>query len=141
MAFVIRELLDAGLVHDDVLTVAGEGGLRALPPASRRSEGGNLVWQPGRAEPRRHAIVLRPVAEPFAPEGGLKLLRRQSRPRRDQDLGGQAEHRLIEAPAAIFTEQDELLAAFKAGELERDLVAVVPLPGPARPTACPSCTS
>ncbi|MEK0085470.1 phosphogluconate dehydratase [Benzoatithermus flavus] len=128
MAFIIGQLLDAGLVHDDVLTVAGEGGLHRYRERPRL-EGERLVWKPGPAG-SGDPLIVRPVAEPFAAEGGLKLL--------DGNLGRgvikisavKPQHRFVEAPAVVFESQEELLAAFKAGRLDRDHVAVVRFQGP-----------
>ena len=72
MAFVIRELLDAGLLHEDVLTVAGQGGLARYREAPFL-EDGRLVWREG-AKVSRDPHVLRPVAEPFSADGGLSVL-------------------------------------------------------------------
>ena len=125
--FVIRELLDAGFMHADVATVA-EGGLRAYG-ALPVQEGAALRWNalPGKSG---DASVLRSAAEPFSAEGGLKLL--------TGNLGRSVikvsavpdDRHVIEAPARVFESQESLLAAFKAGELERDLVAVVRFQGP-----------
>ena len=75
-------------------------------------------------------LILRPASEPFAPEGGLKLLRGNLGRGVIKISAVKPQHRLVEAPAVIFASQDELLAAFKAGELERDHVAVVRFQGP-----------
>ena len=88
-----------------------------------------LVWGAGAAESGDTAIV-RPAAEPFAAEGGLKLLHGNLGRGVIKISAVKPQHRLIEAPAMIFTGQDELIAAFKAGELDRDLVAVVRFQGP-----------
>jgi len=127
MALVIRELLDAGLLHDDVLTVAGPGLRRYQQEPAL--EGGELVWRDGRATTLDRDI-LRGVNDPFDAEGGIRLL--------TGDLGRaviktsavKPEHRRIEAPARVFDDQDDLLTAFNAGELTGDLVAVVRFQGP-----------
>jgi phosphogluconate dehydratase len=133
LGFVIRELLDAGLMHGDIRCVHG-GDLRqqAMAPAL---EGTQLVWHAPPAQSRDPG-VLRPVAEPFDREGGL---------RRVQGNLGRAvvkisavapEHRAIRAAAIVFESQDALLAAFKAGALDRregfdgDFVAVIRGQGP-----------
>ncbi|HEX6094210.1 MAG TPA: phosphogluconate dehydratase, partial [Dongiaceae bacterium] len=128
MSFLIGQLLDAGLLHPDVRTAAGDGGLaryRAEPVLSD----GNIVWRDGPRQSHDPA-VLAPVAAPFSANGGLKLL--------DGNLGRavikvsavKPERLIIEAPAVIFNDQDELQAAFKRGELQRDFVAVVRFQGP-----------
>jgi phosphogluconate dehydratase len=127
LGFVIRELLDAGLMHADVLCVHG-GDLRrqALAP---ELDGTVLVWRDPPAVSRDTGVV-RPVAEPFDREGGL---------RRVQGNLGRAvvkisavapEHRAIRAPAKVFDSQDTLLAAFKAGALTGDFVAAIRGQGP-----------
>ena len=127
MAFVVRELLKAGLVHEDVQTIAGPGLSRyAQEP---HLENGELKWRDGATESLDTAIV-RPVSDPFSPEGGLRLL--------SGNLGRcvmkisavKPEHHVITAPAAVFQEQEDFIAAFKRGELDRDVVVVVRFQGP-----------
>jgi phosphogluconate dehydratase len=128
MPFVIGQLLDAGLAHADVLTVAGEGGLERYRERPRL-HGGNVVWEPGVAA-SGDASIVRPASEPFAPEGGLKLLNGNLGRGVIKISAVKPQHRLVEAPAAIFSTQEALLAAFRAGELDRDHVAVVRFQGP-----------
>jgi phosphogluconate dehydratase len=128
MPFVIGQLLDAGLAHADVLTVAGEGGLERYRERPRL-DGENVVWEPGVAA-SADASIVRPANEPFAPEGGLKLLNGNLGRGVIKISAVKPQHRLVEAPAAIFSTQEELLAAFRAGELDRDHVAVVRFQGP-----------
>ena len=128
MPFVIGQLLDAGLVHADVLTVAGEGGLERYRQRPRL-DGEAVVWEDGTAA-SGDTTILRPSAEPFSDEGGLKLLQGNLGRGVIKISAVKPQHRLVEAPAVIFASQDELLAAFKAGELERDHVAVVRFQGP-----------
>lgn len=128
MAFLIRELLDAGLLHGDVLTLGAD----SLHDFAREPllEDGVLSWR----NPPAHSAdldVLRPVSNPVAPDGGLRVL--------DGNLGRaviktsavKREHRVVEAPAIVFESQDELLRRFKAGELNMDFVAIVRFQGPA----------
>ena len=128
MPYVIGQLLDAGLVHADVLTVAGEGGLERYRQRPRL-DGDALVWETPSAADGDPTIV-RPAGEPFSPEGGLKLLSGNLGRGVIKISAVKPQQRLIEAPAVVFEGQDELLAAFKAGELERDHVAVVRFQGP-----------
>ena len=127
LPYMIGRLLDAGLLHEDVRTVAGEGlGAYATEPVL---DGGALSWRPGPTETLNDKI-LRAPAEPFAPSGGLKELR--------GDLGigvmkvsaVAPELHVVEAPARVFEDQDAVKAAFKAGELTGDLVVVVRHQGP-----------
>lgn len=127
MQFLIRELRGAGLLHDDVLTVMGPG--LAEYEKEPALAGGEVVWRASSA-PTGDDSVLRPVSAPFQPEGGLKLL--------DGNMGRAVikvsavdrDKWVIEAPARVFSEQDELEAAFRAGELNCDVVAVVRFQGP-----------
>jgi phosphogluconate dehydratase len=125
--WVIRELLDAGLMHEDVLTVSARG-LRGHTEVPSCDEG-SLNWRP---LPRASgdADVVRNAREPFAPSGGLRLLKgRLGRAVMKVSAVPEDRH-VVEAPARIFDDQQQLLDAFKAGELERDVVAVVRFQGP-----------
>ena len=128
--FVIRELLDAGFMHEDVLTVrarAGDGGLREFTRIPALQEG-RLVWRdPGAS---RDDSVVRPASNPFSATGGLKLLQGNlGRSVIKVSAVPEALH-VIEAPARVFDSQEALQAAFKAGELDRDGVCVVRWQGP-----------
>lgn len=127
MAFVIRELLDAGLAHEDVVTVAGAG-LRHYQQEPFLQDG-QLVWRDGQTT-SLNTDILRPVSAPFQAEGGIRLI--------SGDLGRAViktssvkdEFLTIEAPAVVFDDQDELTAAYQRGELNRDFIAVVRFQGP-----------
>ena len=124
--FVIRELLDAGLMHADVLTVRS-GGLReftGIPEAA----GTGLRWQTAAAS--KDESVVRPAAHPFSASGGLKLLQGPLGRAVIKISAVPEDRHLTEAPARVFDSQDALLEAFKAGELERDVVCVVRWQGP-----------
>jgi phosphogluconate dehydratase len=127
LSFLTRELLDAGLLHDDVLTVAGRG-LRRYQDEPFL-EDGVLVWKPGVTE-SLDRDMLRPAADPFDREGGLRLLGGNLGRAVIKTSAVKPQHRLVEAPAIVFDDQDAFLAAFKAGELDRDFVAVVRFQGP-----------
>ncbi|HEX2544356.1 MAG TPA: phosphogluconate dehydratase [Ramlibacter sp.] len=125
--YVIRELLDAGLMHEDVLTVR-EGGLREYTRIPERGEEATLVWRDTGAS--KDETVVRPAREPFSPTGGLKLLTGNLGRSVIKVSAVPEDRHVIEAPARIFDGQEALLAAFKAGELERDVVCVVRWQGP-----------
>jgi phosphogluconate dehydratase len=127
LAFVTRELLAAGLLHEDVRTVAGKG-LRhyTQEPAL---DGDQLVWREG-AMQSGDLDILRPAAEPFEREGGLRLLCGPLGRAVIKVSAVKPEHRTITAPAVVFDNQDDYLAAFKRGELDKDCVAVVRFQGP-----------
>ena len=127
MAFVVRQLLDAGLAHGDVTTVAGRG-LR-LYQQEPFLDGGGLVWKDGAAAPLDRDI-LRPVDDPFQPEGGLRLLTGPLGRAVIKTSAVKPQHLVVEAPALVFDDQDDLLAAHARGELDRDFIAVVRFQGP-----------
>ncbi len=128
VAFVIGELLDAGLMHPDVETVAGFG-LGRYRDEPYLDADGELGWRPA-PYGSRDAAVLRPVRDAFSPEGGIRVL--------DGALGRAVmkvsavapEHRVVTAPARVFDDQADFLAAFDRGELDHDHVAVVRHQGP-----------
>ena len=127
MAFVIRELLGAGLLHSDVRTVSGDG-LRAYA-YEPWLDGGRLAWREGAAE-SGDRDVLRPVSDPFSADGGLKLLTGNLGRSVIKVSAVKPERRCVEAPARIFDSQEAVSAAFKAGELHRDVIVVVRGQGP-----------
>ncbi len=126
---LVRELLDAGLLHDDVRTVAGPG-LRRYTEEPVMDGAGGLRWRPGPTT-SLDASVLRPVRAPFSPDGGLRIV--------EGDLGAAVvkvsavapEHRVVTAPARVFDDGDDFLASFRAGDLDRDAVVVIRHQGPA----------
>lgn len=128
MPFVIRELLDAGLAHGDIRTVYGT----SLREGARepRMTGEALGWEPASTE-SADAALLRAVREPFQPEGGLRLLKGNLGRGTIKVSAVRADRRTIEAPCRVFDDQNAVLAAFKAGELDRDVVVVVRFQGPA----------
>jgi len=131
--FVIRELLDSGFMHADVLTVRSTG-LRAyttapdLAPQGASNPTPALVWRT--VEASKDETVVRPVARPFSASGGLKLL--------TGNLGRSVikisavpnDRHVVEAPCRVFDSQEALHQAFAAGELDRDVVCVVRWQGP-----------
>ena len=127
MAFVVRELLDAGLAHEDVVTVAGPG-LRHYQ-TEPFLEDGKLTWREGPKE-SLNLDILRPANDPFQPEGGIRLLRGGLGRAVIKTSAVKDEHLVVEAPALVFDDQDDLLAAHKRGELNRDFIAVVRFQGP-----------
>jgi phosphogluconate dehydratase len=127
MGFLIRELLQAGLLHEDVETAAGHG-LRAYTQEPWLSPDG-LAWRDAPAE-SGDSDVLRPVSNPFSVDGGLKLLRGNLGRSIIKVSAVRSEHRVVEAPARVFESQGDVVAAFKAGELARDVVVVVRHQGP-----------
>ena len=127
MSFVMRELLDAGLMHGDARGLMGTMADHAKEPWL---DDGQLAFRDA-AEKSGDLDIVRPVSDPFQPEGGLRML--------DGPLGRgvikvssvKPDRMVIEAPARVFDDQHALKDAFKNGELDRDVVAVVRFQGPA----------
>ncbi len=126
-AFVIRELIDAGYMYPDVFTVA-YGGLRDYGKLPVK-ENDKLVWKDLPAESSDETIV-RTAQFPFNESGGLRLLKGNLGRSVIKISAVPEDRHIIEAPAIVFDGQEELLAAFDRGELERDFVAVVRFQGP-----------
>jgi len=127
MAFVTRTLLDHGLAHEDVRTVAGEG-LRRYQQEPFLADG-RLVWREGPAASLNRDL-LRPADDAFESEGGIRVLTGGLGRGVIKTSAVKPQHRTVEAPAIVFDDQDELLAAHKRGELNRDFIAVVRFQGP-----------
>jgi len=126
MAYLIRELLGAGLLHDDVRTVMGDGlGAYTQEPVLN----GALNWREGSVRSHNDKI-LRPAGDPFQPTGGLAELRGNLGAGVMKVSAVKPEHRVVEAPVRIFHDQDAVKAAFKAGEFTDDVVVVVRFQGP-----------
>jgi phosphogluconate dehydratase len=129
MPFLIGQLLDAGLLHGDVATVFGEGGLAPYRQMPALDAGGLLFWAPPQLE-SKDVSVLRPASQPFAADGGLRVLEGNLGRSVIKVSAVKPEQWVVEAPARVFHSQDEVQRAFKAGELERDVVVVVRFQGP-----------
>ncbi|MFZ5707208.1 MAG: phosphogluconate dehydratase [Pseudomonadota bacterium] len=127
MAYVIATLIDGGLLHRDILTVAGKDlGDYAADPTL---DGETLTWEPAPAAPRDDTM-LRPVSNPFLPDGGMRLVQGNLGRGTFKTSAVASERWTIEAPVRVFDDQDQVTAAFKAGELDRDVVVVVRFQGP-----------
>jgi phosphogluconate dehydratase len=128
MGFLIRELLDAGLLHEDVRTVWGQG-LRPYAVEAYLAEDGAVARRPA-PEKSGDEKVLAPFPKAFQPNGGIRLISGNIGNAIIKVSAVKPENRVIEAPARIFHDQEELNAAFKAGELDGDMIAVVRYQGP-----------
>lgn len=126
-AFVIRELIEAGYMFPDVFTVA-HGGLREYGKLPVK-EDNKLVWKDLPKESSDETIV-RTAAFPFNESGGLRLLKGNLGRSVIKISAVPEDRHIIEAPAIVFDAQEELLAAFDRGELEKDFIAVVRFQGP-----------
>ena len=134
MAFVTRELAAAGMIHRDVLAagsddIADYSRQPELPAADGGSAAdGAIHWAD--PSPSRNDTMLRPVATPFLADGGMRLLTGNLGRATIKTSAVDPARWTIEAPAQIFSDQDAVLAAFKAGELDRDVIVVVRFQGP-----------
>ncbi|WP_066150968.1 phosphogluconate dehydratase [Hydrogenophaga pseudoflava] len=127
MGFLMQELLAHGLLHSDVKTVMGDG-LAAYTQEPWLNDG-TLAWRPVPSASADTA-VLRPVSEPFSADGGLRLLQGNLGRSVVKVSAVAPEHRVVRAPAVVVSDQQDLLALFNAGKLEKDLIAVVRYQGP-----------
>ena len=127
VGYVVRTLLEHGLLHGDILTVAGE----SLSDYAREPalDGEKLVWRDAPEKPLDETM-LRPADRPFLPDGGMRLVQGNLGRATFKTSAVDRERWTIEAPARIFSDQNEVLDAFRAGELERDVIVVVRFQGP-----------
>lgn len=127
LQYLIGQLLDAGLMHEDVKTIAGDG--LSLYRSEPILQDGTVTYRDGPAEPLNNKIV-RPVADPFQPTGGLKELSGNLGTGVMKVSAVAPERHIVEAPAAIFHTQDAVKQAFKNNDLNKDVVVVVRFQGP-----------
>ena len=126
--FLVRTLLEAGLLHEDVQTLAGPG----LVHYTRRpvlDASGAVAWEDA-ADESGDLNVLRPASHPFSPDGGLRVLRGSLGHAVIKVSAVSDEHRVVQAPARVFTDQVGFLQAFSRRELDRDVVVVIREQGP-----------
>ena len=127
MSFVIRTLLDNGILHEDVRTILGQGLMAYTEEPKIKNH--ELVWEEGATESLNTSII-RPVNEPFSADGGIKILIGNIGRSVIKTAAVAIENRIVEALAIVFDEQIDLINAFKRGELEKDFIAVLPFQGP-----------
>ena len=127
LQYIIGELLSSGLMQDEVRTVAGDGLSRYTKEP--KFIDGEIVWEEG-ARTGIDEGILRPVANPFQPTGGLSQLSGNLGTAVIKSSAVKPEHRIVEAPAKVFHSQEAVKAAFKAGELYEDFVCVLRFQGP-----------
>ncbi|MEP1330730.1 phosphogluconate dehydratase [Pseudophaeobacter sp.] len=127
LGFMIGELLNAGFLHADTKTVAGEGLENYTQEPFLGDDG--LIFQPGTKISLNEAIV-RPADAPFQKTGGLKRLTGNLGTAVIKVSAVSEDHHVVEAPARVFHDQDEAKAAFKAGNLTGDVIVVVRFQGP-----------
>ncbi|MDO9278145.1 MAG: phosphogluconate dehydratase [Polaromonas sp.] len=124
--FVIRELLDGGFMHEDVLTVR-PGGIREFTGEPALVDGA-LNWH--HVDASKDDTIVRPASQPFSGTGGLKLLQGNLGRSVIKVSAVPEDRHVIEAPARVFDSQEDLHTAFNAGELDRDVICVVRWQGP-----------
>ncbi len=127
LSYMIGELLNAGLLHDDTKTVAGDG--LELYTQEPKLVDGQVTYAAGAGETLNDK-VLRPASDPFQPQGGLTQLAGNLGRGVIKTSAVAPERHIIEAPARVFHDQDSVKAAFKAGEFTSDTVIVVRFQGP-----------
>jgi phosphogluconate dehydratase len=127
LAYMIGQLLDEGLLHPDAKTIAGDG--LALYRQEPKLKDGKLAWEDGPNQTQNDRI-LRPAADPFQPTGGLKQLTGNLGQGVIKVSAVAPERHVVEAPARIFHDQNDVKRAFKAGEFTSDVVVVVRFQGP-----------
>ncbi|WP_170509479.1 phosphogluconate dehydratase [Ruegeria arenilitoris] len=127
LGYTIGTLLDEGLLHPDTLTVAGQG-LHHYTQEPKLIDGA-LVWEDGAGHSLNEKI-LRPASDPFQPTGGLSRLSGNLGTGVMKVSAVAPEHQVVEAPVRVFHDQDEVKAAFKAGEFNDDVIVVVRFQGP-----------
>jgi phosphogluconate dehydratase len=127
MSFVIKTLLHEGLLHDDVMTILGKG-LSKFGMESKISNG-KIEFVNG-TDVSLNLSVVRPASEPFSIDGGIKILKGNIGRSVIKTAAVQKENRIVEAPAIVFNEQEDLINAFKNNKLNKDFIAVVPFQGP-----------
>jgi len=127
MSFVIKTLLHEGLLHDDVMTILGKG-LSKFGMESKISNG-KIEFVNG-TDVSLNLSVVRPASEPFSKDGGIKILKGNIGRSVIKTAAVQKKNRIVEAPAIVFNEQEDLINAFKNNELNKDFIAVVPFQGP-----------
>lgn len=127
MAFVIKTLLDHGLVHEDVRTIVGKGLSKyTLDP---KLKDGQITYETGPNASGNEAII-RSVDNPFQPTGGLKVLKGNVGTAVIKTSAVDEKYHLIEGEAIVFESQEELITQFKADQLNKDFIAVLPFQGP-----------
>ena len=127
MSFVISTLIENGLLHENVQTIIGKG-LKKYTQEPK-IEAHRLIWVEGPKESLNKSII-RPASDPFSKDGGIKILKGNLGRSVIKTAAVEEDHRIIDAPAIVFLEQQDLIDAFKKDELNKDFIAVLPFQGP-----------
>lgn len=127
MSYVIRTLIDEGLLHEDVNTIIGRG--LSQYTKEPKINNGEIVWEEG-PKNSLNEDILRSAAEPFSKHGGLTVMSGNMGRAIIKTSAVSKTNQSFTAPAVVFDEQQDLIDAFKKGELEKDFIAVLPFQGP-----------
>ena len=125
---LIRELLSAGLLHEDIITVGNGKGLNQYTQEPKLKDG-KLAWQEAPLE-SLDPEVISSIANPFSKSGGVHVIRGNLGRGVSKISAVDIQHRVVEAPAMVFDDQDDAVAAFKRGEMEKDVIVVLRFQGP-----------
>jgi len=128
MSLLIHELLDHGLLHGDILTIGDQRGMAQYSQVPTLQDG-QLQWQPGPTASRDPEIIAS-VAKPFAAGGGLHVMHGNLGRGVSKISAVSEDHQVVTAPAMVFDDQLDVVAAFKRGELEKDVIVVLRFQGP-----------
>ena len=128
MGVLIAELLKNGLLHEDILTVADEKGMNSYTQEPKLDDD-KIIWEPC-PEASLDKDVLATVKKPFATGGGLHVMHGNLGRGVSKLSAVSEDHQIVKAPAVVFDDQEDFLAAFQRGELEKDFVAVIRFQGP-----------
>jgi phosphogluconate dehydratase len=127
IGFVMQSLLENGLLHEDVYTILGKGMRNFI--REPKIQDNEMVWDEC-AKVTLNDTIVRPVSQPFSYEGGIKIVKGNIGRAVVKVSAVPQDQRIVEAQAIVFNEQEDFIAAFKRGELDRDFVAIIPFQGP-----------
>lgn len=128
MGVLIGELLKHGLIHEDIMTVAPTRGMNSYTQEPKLIDD-KLVWQEGPTKSLDDNVI-RTIKKPFSNSGGLHLINGNLGRGMSKISAVAEEHQVVEAPAMVFDDQDDVVAAFKRGEMEKDLIVILRFQGP-----------
>ena len=128
MGVLIGELLESGLMHEDIVSVAPTRGMNSYTQEPKLVDG-NLIWEEGPGKSLDEKVI-GTVKEPFSETGGLHLIHGNLGRGMSKISAVAEEHQIVEAPAMVFDDQDDVVAAFKRGEMEQDVIVVLRFQGP-----------
>lgn len=128
MGVLIGELLKHGLMHEDIVSVAPKRGMSTYTQEPKLVDG-NLIWEEGPGKSLDENVI-GTIKQPFSTTGGLHLIHGNLGRGMSKISAVAEEHQIVEAPAMVFDDQDDVVAAFKRGEMEQDLIVVLRFQGP-----------